>query len=193
MSLFDKRIDISALEENVRRVAAALAAFIYNKPLSVASELVDGSLDVSRDHLQVRHFDSNRTPLDSALRCHPPHASFILHFQAVLDFVTSQPRATQVLLEKSNTVVPTLKHMMTRYLSKSSVKTSIFEPDRREPEFVLYDQTTATLQISEVKPVLFDLVLLLIIASYLALVYFSVNEFGIVVRALTPKRMKKVD
>ncbi|XP_003745511.1 nicalin-1 [Galendromus occidentalis] len=164
MSLFDQRIDISALEENVRRIAVAISAFVYQRPAEVTDEFFKGELAVSREHLQ-----------------------------AVVDFVTSRPRSTQVLLEKSNDVVSSLEKMMNRYLLKSTAKISIFEPDRREPEFVLYDQTAATLQISEVKPVLFDILLFSIIVVYLAVVYVSVSEFGLVVRALSPRKAKKVD
>lgn len=122
MSLFDQRVDIAALEENVRQIAATILAFLYNKPVEVTNELLQDQLAISREHIQ-----------------------------AVIDYVTSQPRATQVLLEKGNTLVPTLEKWMARFLPKQShVRTSTFEPDRREPEFVLYDQTTATLQISEV-------------------------------------------
>lgn len=164
MSLFDQHVDLSALETNVRRIAVALSAFMYNKPSELTNELMEGSLAVDRDHLK-----------------------------AVMDYLTGQPRATQILLEKSNTLIPTLKEMMGRYLGKGSLKTSTFEPDRREPEFVLYDQTAASLQISQVKPVLFDLVLMTIIAAYLSLIFLVSANFSHVVRALTPKRAKKVD
>ena len=43
------------------------------------------------------------------------------------------------------------------------------------------------------KPVLFDLVLLLSIVVYLAVIYVLVDKFYFVVRALTPKKAKKVD
>ena len=44
-------------------------------------------------------------------------------------------------------------------------------PDRREPEYVLYDTPMSILNVFAVKPAVFDLVLSIVIACYLALIY----------------------
>ena len=55
-------------------------------------------------------------------------------------------------------------------------------PDRREPEYVLYDTPTATLHIYTVKPAVFDLLLSIAIGLYLAALYGLLTHSGTIVR-----------
>lgn len=57
------------------------------------------------------------------------------------------------------------------------MRISSFSADRRQPDWVLYDGTSATLTASSVKPAVFDLAATLLIAAYLSLVYLVVINF----------------
>merc|ERR1712013_424682 len=66
---------------------------------------------------------------------------------------------------------------------KETVSTST--PDRREPEYVLYDTPSATLNVYRVKPAVFDLFLSSAIGCYLALVYLLINNSSVIIMFLT--------
>ncbi|KAG7197566.1 hypothetical protein KM043_001322 [Ampulex compressa] len=82
-------------------------------------------------------------------------------------YLASQPRAAPLLAEKHNFLVSTLKEAMGRYLG--DVKVTLHTPDKRDPEFVFYDVTKATLNVYSVKPAVFDLFLTIAIIVYLGL------------------------
>ncbi|XP_046999484.1 nicalin [Schistocerca americana] len=92
-----------------------------------------------------------------------------------LDFLSSQPRSAQLLADKQNTLVSTLKDTMSRYLKE--VKVSYMTPDKREPEFVFYDITKSQVSIYSVKPAVFDLFLTIAISIYLTVIYFVIQNF----------------
>ncbi|XP_075217184.1 BOS complex subunit NCLN [Lycorma delicatula] len=92
-----------------------------------------------------------------------------------LDFLAGQPRAAQLLAEKNNPLVQTLNDILSRYLK--DVKVLYQSPDKRDPEFVFYDVTKATVNVYSVKPAVFDLFLTFAIALYLGLVYLFVQNF----------------
>lgn len=48
-------------------------------------------------------------------------------------------------MDKNNLLIGTLKEAMTRYLGE--VKVTLHIPDKRDPEFVFYDVTKATLNV----------------------------------------------
>uniref|UniRef100_A0A3P8W949 Nicalin n=1 Tax=Cynoglossus semilaevis TaxID=244447 RepID=A0A3P8W949_CYNSE len=91
---------------------------------------------------------------------------------AVVDWLTAQPRAAQ-LLDKDSSVVSTLEYHLTRYLK--DVKRHYVKADKRDPEFVFYDQLKQTMNAYRVKPAIFDLLLAVCIASYLGLMYFTIQ------------------
>ena len=62
-----------------------------------------------------------------------------------LEYLASQPRAAVLLADKQNILVSTLKEVMMRYLG--DVKITLHSPDKRDPEFVFYDVTRATLNV----------------------------------------------
>ncbi|OQR68948.1 nicalin-1-like [Tropilaelaps mercedesae] len=187
-SIFDRYYDIDALAGNVQDIAASLAAFIYQKRREVADELMAESLAVDNEHLK-----------------------------AVVAYLANQPRSAVLHASRSgpSQLVITLKEMMARFIPSENlggahriqrgqsgttgsvsgqVHTSYYEPDRRDPELVIYDQTEETiLSVNEVKPVTFDLVLLACIALYLLIVYGLLLKFGVVVSALQPTPNKKID
>ncbi|XP_022669405.1 nicalin-like isoform X2 [Varroa destructor] len=183
-SIFDRHYDLDALVQNVQDIVASLAAFVYQKPREVADEFMAESLAVDKEHLK-----------------------------AVVDYLATQPRSAALHASRSSLsqLVSTLKEMMTRFLpnegsaqgtpkgqagptSAGQVRISYYEPDRREPELVLYDQAEEVLlSVNEVKPVTFDLVLLACIALYLLIVYGALSKFSLVVAALQPASGKKVD
>lgn len=97
---------------------------------------------------------------------------------AWLTFLASQPRSAQLLAEKSNHLVLSLKDAMNRYLK--DVKVTYLTPDKRDPEFVFYDVTRAVVNVYSVKPAIFDLFLTFVIAVYLGLIYVIIQNFPIV-------------
>uniref|UniRef100_A0AAY4DDF7 BOS complex subunit NCLN n=1 Tax=Denticeps clupeoides TaxID=299321 RepID=A0AAY4DDF7_9TELE len=110
---------------------------------------------------------------------------------SVVDWLTAQPRAAQ-LVDKDSSVVSTLEYYFSRYLK--DVKQHSTKADKRDPEFVFYDQLKQTMNAYRVKPAIFDLLLAVCIAAYLGLMYFAVQHFGIlysVLRRVTQPKTKQ--
>lgn len=63
----------------------------------------------------------------------------------MLNIVSSQPRSAQILAPKQNTLVPTLKTLLSKYCK--DIKVTTFTPDKRDPEFLFYDITGANVNI----------------------------------------------
>lgn len=68
-----------------------------------------------------------------------------------------------------------LKYAFEKYLK--NVKLTYEKPDAREPDFMLYDDRDAVLNIYNVKPAVFDLFLTFLIVAYLAVVYCAIFYF----------------
>lgn len=68
-----------------------------------------------------------------------------------------------------------LKYAFEKYLK--NVKLTYEKPDAREPDFMLYDDRDAMLNIYNVKPAVFDLFLTFLIVAYLAVIYFAIFHF----------------
>lgn len=65
--------------------------------------------------------------------------------QLWFNYLASQPRAAPLLADKNNPLITTLKDALSRYLGE--VKLTLHSPDKRDPEFVFYDVTKATLNV----------------------------------------------
>uniref|UniRef100_A0A8C5NHH1 BOS complex subunit NCLN n=1 Tax=Gouania willdenowi TaxID=441366 RepID=A0A8C5NHH1_GOUWI len=113
------------------------------------------------------------------------------HLSAVVDWLTAQPRAAQ-LVDKDSSVVSTLEYHLGRYLK--DIKRHYVKADKRDPEFVFYDQLKQTMNAYRfVKPAIFDLLLAVCIAAYLGLMYLAIQNFGLlysVVRRITQPKAK---
>uniref|UniRef100_A0A672HLP4 BOS complex subunit NCLN n=1 Tax=Salarias fasciatus TaxID=181472 RepID=A0A672HLP4_SALFA len=113
------------------------------------------------------------------------------HLSAVVDWLTAQPRAAQ-LVDKDSSVVSTLEYHLGRYLK--DVKRHYVKADKRDPEFVFYDQLKQTMNAYRfVKPAIFDLLLAVCIAAYLGMMYLAIQNFGVlysVVRRITQPKNK---
>uniref|UniRef100_A0A8C8HH60 BOS complex subunit NCLN n=1 Tax=Oncorhynchus tshawytscha TaxID=74940 RepID=A0A8C8HH60_ONCTS len=91
---------------------------------------------------------------------------------SVVDWLTAQPRAAQ-LVDKDSSVVSTLEYHLGRYLK--DVRRHYVKADKRDPEFVFYDQLKQTMNAYRVKPAIFDLLLAFCIAAYLGVIYLSIQ------------------
>jgi len=101
-----------------------------------------------------------------------------------LTHLTSQPRSASILAVKgSNTIVSSLQQAMQRYLS--DVKVTHLTADKRDPEFVFFDQSKNVMTAYSVKPAIFDLFLTGMIAAYLTAVYFAVQQFHLLYGVVT--------
>lgn len=69
-----------------------------------------------------------------------------------------------------------LKYAFEKYLR--NVKVTYEKPDAREPDFMLYDDRDALLNIYNVKPAIFDLFLTFMIVLYLTTIYFAIFHFS---------------
>ncbi|XP_026547464.1 nicalin-like, partial [Notechis scutatus] len=96
--------------------------------------------------------------------------------ESVMDWLSSQPRAAQ-LVDKDSTFINTLEYYLSRYLK--DVKQHYVKADKRDPEFVFYDQLKQVMNAYRVKPAIFDLLLALCIAAYLGVAYIAVQHFGL--------------
>ncbi|XP_047660694.1 BOS complex subunit ncln isoform X3 [Tachysurus vachellii] len=166
-SIMDLRthVDLTKLRRNTKLIAESLARVIYN----LTEKGTNGDLEIFTEQMQVQE--------DQLL--------------SLVDWLSTQPRAAQ-LVDKDGSVVSTLEYYLSRYLK--DVKRHFIKADKRDPEFVFYDQLKQTMNAYRVKPAIFDLLLALCIAAYLGIVYLAVQHFGIlysVLRRVTASRVKQ--
>ncbi|XP_027014438.1 BOS complex subunit ncln isoform X2 [Tachysurus vachellii] len=165
-SIMDLRthVDLTKLRRNTKLIAESLARVIYN----LTEKGTNGDLEI---------FTEQMVQEDQLL--------------SLVDWLSTQPRAAQ-LVDKDGSVVSTLEYYLSRYLK--DVKRHFIKADKRDPEFVFYDQLKQTMNAYRVKPAIFDLLLALCIAAYLGIVYLAVQHFGIlysVLRRVTASRVKQ--
>ncbi|KAK6643166.1 hypothetical protein RUM43_004669 [Polyplax serrata] len=98
--------------------------------------------------------------------------------KVLMDFISNQPRSAQLLAEKNNPFVHSLKETLSKYVK--DVKVTTLTPDKRDPDFVFYDVTKSTAHVYSVKPAVFDLFLTVAIVMYLGLVYLLLNNFPLI-------------
>ncbi|XP_015460533.3 nicalin-1 isoform X4 [Astyanax mexicanus] len=166
-SIMDMRphVDLKKLSRNTKLIAEALARVIYN----LTEKGTNGDLEIFTEQMQVQEEQ----------------------LASLVDWLTTQPRAAQ-LVDKDSAVVSTLEYYLGRYLK--DVKRHFVRADKRDPEFVFYDQLKQTMNAYRVKPAIFDLLLALCIAAYLGLVYLAVQNFGFlygILRRVTAPRVKQ--
>ncbi|XP_018528802.1 nicalin-1 isoform X1 [Lates calcarifer] len=157
-------VDVKRLSRNTKVVAEALARVIYN----LTEKGAPGDLQIFTEQMQVQEEQ----------------------LSAVVDWLTAQPRAAQ-LVDKDSSVVSTLEYHLGRYLK--DVKRHYVKADKRDPEFVFYDQLKQTMNAYRVKPAIFDLLLAVCIAAYLGMMYLAIQNFGVlysVVRRITQPKAK---
>ncbi|KAL6107962.1 BOS complex subunit ncln isoform X1 [Pungitius pungitius] len=157
-------VDVKKLSRNTKLVAEALARVIYN----LTDKGAPGDLQIFTEQMQVQ--DEQQS--------------------AVVDWLTAQPRAAQ-LVDKDSSVVSTLEYHLGHYLK--DVKRHYVKADKRDPEFVFYDQLKQTMNAYRVKPAIFDLLLAVCIAAYLGMMYLAIQNFGVfysVVRRITQPKTK---
>uniref|UniRef100_A0A8C6U292 Nicalin n=1 Tax=Neogobius melanostomus TaxID=47308 RepID=A0A8C6U292_9GOBI len=135
-------VDMKKLSRNSKIVAEALARVIYN----LTEKSAPGDLQIFTEQMVQEE-----------------------QLSAVVDWLTAQPRAAQ-LVDKDSSVVTTLEYHLARYLK--DVKKHYVKADKRDPEFVFYDQLKQTMNAYRVKPAIFDLLLAVCIAAYLGVMYF---------------------
>uniref|UniRef100_A0A8C1RI76 BOS complex subunit NCLN n=1 Tax=Cyprinus carpio TaxID=7962 RepID=A0A8C1RI76_CYPCA len=146
-SIMDMR-SVSSLEglsRNTKVIAEALARVIYN----LTEKGVGGDLQIFTEQMVQED-----------------------QLASLVDWLTAQPRAAQ-LLDKDSSIVNTLEYYLSRYLK--DVKRHLVRADKRDPEFVFYDQLKQTMNAYRVKPAIFDLLLAVCIASYLGVLYLAVQ------------------
>ncbi|XP_077462882.1 BOS complex subunit ncln isoform X3 [Stigmatopora argus] len=165
-SIMDVRphVDIEKLSRNTKVLAEALARVVYN----LTEKGAPSDLHIFTEQMQVQEE----------------------HLSAMVDWLTTQPRAAQ-LVDKDSSVVSTLEYHLGRYLK--DVKKHYVKADKRDPEFVFYDQLKQTMNAYRVKPAIFDLLLAVCIAAYLGAMYLAVQNFGVlysVARRVTQPKIK---
>ncbi|KAM8745042.1 nicalin-1 isoform X2 [Acanthopagrus latus] len=156
-------VDVKKLGRNTKVVAEALARVIYN----LTEKGAPGDLQIFTEQMVQED-----------------------QLSAVVDWLTAQPRAAQ-LVDKDSSVVSTLEYHLGHYLK--DVKRHYVKADKRDPEFVFYDQLKQTMNAYRVKPAIFDLLLAVCIAAYLGMMYLAIQNFGVlysVVRRITQPKTK---
>ncbi|XP_029683459.1 BOS complex subunit ncln isoform X4 [Takifugu rubripes] len=164
-SIMDVRphVDVKKLSRNTKVMAEALARVVYN----LTEKGTPGDLQIFTEQMVQEE-----------------------QLSAVVDWLTAQPRAAQ-LLDKDSSVVSTLEYHLGHYLK--DVKRHYVKADKRDPEFVFYDQLKQTMNAYRVKPAIFDLLLAVCIAAYLGMMYLAIQNFGFlygVVRRVTQPKTK---
>lgn len=109
-----------------------------------------------------------------------------------LELITSQPRSPQLLSGKNSPLVNTLHQILSRYTNEARV--TYLKADKRDPEWVFYDVTKATMAAYAVKPAAFDFLLTLGILAYLGVIYVFLQYFpkiyAMMVRMASPHKTK---
>ncbi|XP_074523835.1 BOS complex subunit ncln isoform X4 [Halichoeres trimaculatus] len=164
-SIMDVRphVDVQKLSRNTKVVAEALARVIYN----LTEKGAPGDLQIFTEQMVQEE-----------------------QLSAVVDWLTAQPRAAQ-LVDKDSSLVSTLEYHLGHYLK--DVKKHYVRADKRDPEFVFYDQLKQTMNAYRVKPAIFDLLLAVCIAAYLGMMYLAIQNFGVlysIVRRITQPKTK---
>lgn len=149
------RVDSKTLTRNTRIIAEALTRVIYN----LTEKGTPPDMPVFTEQMQVQE-----EQIDS-----------------VMDWLTNQPRAAQ-LLDKDGTFLSTLEHFLSRYLK--DVRQHHVKADKRDPEFVFYDQLKQVMNAYRVKPAIFDLLLALCIGAYLGMAYTAVQHFHVLYKTV---------
>uniref|UniRef100_A0A8C7EZ00 BOS complex subunit NCLN n=3 Tax=Oncorhynchus TaxID=8016 RepID=A0A8C7EZ00_ONCKI len=153
------------LSRNTKLIAESLARVIYN----LTEKGAPGDLQIFTEQMQVQEEQ----------------------LSSVVDWLTAQPRAAQ-LVDKDSSVVSTLEYHLGHYLK--DVRRHYVKADKRDPEFVFYDQLKQTMNAYRVKPAIFDLLLAVCIAAYLGVIYLAIQHFGVlysVVRRITAPKTKQ--
>ncbi|XP_042567610.1 nicalin-1-like isoform X6 [Cyprinus carpio] len=166
-SIMDMRphVDLTKLRRNTKVIAETLARVIYN----LTEKGVSGDLEIFTEQMQVQEDQ----------------------LASLVDWLTAQPRAAQ-LLDKDSSIVNTLEYYLNHYLK--DVKRHLVRADKRDPEFVFYDQLKQTMNAYRVKPAIFDLLLAFCIAAYLGVLYLAIQNFGLLysfLRRVTAPRVKQ--
>lgn len=65
--------------------------------------------------------------------------------EAWINYLSSQPRAAQILCQKDNPLVGFLRETFNKYLR--DVKISYAIPDKRDPDFMFYDVTKSVMNV----------------------------------------------
>ncbi|XP_027568931.2 nicalin isoform X1 [Pipra filicauda] len=162
-SIMDRRarIDTKALIRNTRIIAEALTRVIYN----LTDKGAPADMQIFTDQMQIQQEQ----------------------LESVMDWLSSQPRAAQ-LIDKDSTFLNTLEYYMGRYLK--DVKQHHVKADKRDPEFVFYDQLKQVMNAYRVKPAIFDLLLAVCIAAYLGVAYVAVQHFGLLYKMIQRLSLK---
>ncbi|XP_029562580.1 nicalin-1 isoform X1 [Salmo trutta] len=158
-------VDLRKLSRNTKLIAESLARVIYN----LTEKGAPGDLQIFTEQMQMQEEQ----------------------LSSVVDWLTAQPRAAQ-LVDKDSSVVSTLEYHLGRYLK--DVRRHYVKADKRDPEFVFYDQLKQTMNAYRVKPAIFDLLLAFCIAAYLGVIYLSIQHFVVlysVVRRITTPKTKQ--
>uniref|UniRef100_A0A8C1L3W7 BOS complex subunit NCLN n=1 Tax=Cyprinus carpio TaxID=7962 RepID=A0A8C1L3W7_CYPCA len=158
-------VDLTKLRRNTKVIAETLARVIYN----LTEKGVSGDLEIFTEQMQVQEDQ----------------------LASLVDWLTAQPRAAQ-LLDKDSSIVNTLEYYLNHYLK--DVKRHLVRADKRDPEFVFYDQLKQTMNAYRVKPAIFDLLLAFCIAAYLGVLYLAIQNFGLLysfLRRVTAPRVKQ--
>jgi len=135
-------VDTKQLNTHARVIAEALACSIYPK--------------LAEAGCSAQLFSGSLAPTPESLA-------------GWLDLVTSGPRHPSLVAGKQSDLVKTLTSALSRYTK--DVTKVVTSPDRREPEYVLYDTAMASLNVYTVKPAVFDLFLSIAILAYLSVIY----------------------
>eukprot|EP00794_Sanderia_malayensis_P009824 gene9824-10832_t len=156
-TVFDNNANVDILHRNIKIIGEVLARHIFNLTGKPAS----------------RHLDIFSGAME-------PDKTFISTW---LTQLSSEARSAQ-LISKDHVLLKALEQSMSKYLKE--VKRITAKADKKDPEFVFYDSFEAKMSVFSVKPALFDLFLAVGIASYLGLVYLSIENFSFLLE-LFPK------
>lgn len=65
--------------------------------------------------------------------------------RAWLNYISTQPRAAQLLATKDNSLVTFLKNTFNKYLRDVRITHAV--PDKRDPDFMFYDVTKGSMNV----------------------------------------------
>ncbi len=163
-------IDLTSIERNYQYISDALIRLIFNKT-DIDLSIIDQNYLLSN---QQSDYDQ------------------LTFTKQWLIFLTNYSRSAS-LLTKTHPIVLALEQYAHRYLT-NVVKTAI-RPNKKDPEFVFFDgddDQGRQLYVYRIKPAIFDLVLALFIAVYLAVIYLIAANWSIIINLLRYKSFTNV-
>jgi len=113
---------------------------------------------------------------DSSRLVNGDHGVQLDRVKALMNFLTSQPRPAQGM-DENHRVVLGLEADLQKHLDVKNVHKTATKADKRDPDFLFYDESVKLITASVVRSAVFDLYVTLSVVGYISAIYVLVMKF----------------